>query len=96
MESNPKESFIVNWAYSYSFLFNYKPRDITNKQSQFTIAVWTRLTRVGCFEWWALSQLTIMNIIGYAHHIMFWDRQGVDWEVGDWQGEISGINVELS
>ena len=38
-----------------------------------------------------------MNIIGYAHQIMFWDRTGVDWELGDCQvvcDERRGINVD--
>jgi len=35
------------------FLFNYKARDNTNKKITIYYVVWTRLARVGCFNWMA-------------------------------------------
>ena len=35
------------------FIFNYKARDNTNKKITIYYVVWTRLTRVGCFNWFA-------------------------------------------
>ena len=37
----------------FIFLFNYKARDNTNKKITIYYVVWTRLTRVGCFNWLA-------------------------------------------
>ena len=39
--------------YSFIFLFNYKARDNTNKKITIYYVVWTRLTRVGFFNWLA-------------------------------------------
>ena len=37
----------------FHILFNYKARDNTNKKITIYYVVWTRLTRVGCFNWLA-------------------------------------------
>ena len=40
--------------YSYFiFLFNYKTQDNKNRKITIYYVVWTRLTRVGCFNWLA-------------------------------------------
>ena len=37
----------------FIFLFNYKARYNTNKKITIYYVVWTRLYRVGCFNWLA-------------------------------------------
>ena len=48
---NSDTGFINETSSYFIFLFNYKSRDNTNKKITIYYVVWTRLTRVGCFDW---------------------------------------------
>ena len=47
------ETTLTVISYFFHILFNYKARDNTNKKITMYYVVWTRLTRVGCFNWLA-------------------------------------------
>ena len=46
-------SVYLSVSYYFIILFNYKERDNKNKKITIYYVVWTRLTRVCCFNWLA-------------------------------------------
>ena len=75
----PLNTFLINLYFSnhfisyFIFLFNYKARDNTNKKITIYYVVWTRLTRLGCFNWLAhykqmrIAEKKTMYIVHFKH-----------------------------
>ena len=61
-------SFILH--IHFIFLFNYKARDNTNKKITIYYVVWTRLTRVGCFNWLAHYLLYPSHLSSFSSFIL--------------------------
>ena len=61
-----------HYSFIFIFLFNHKARDNTNKKITIYYVVWTRLTTVGCFNWWPTineweMQIKTMYFVHFKH-----------------------------
>ena len=72
----PVCNFSVFIFHIHIFLFNYKARDNTNKKITIFYVVWTRLTRVSCFNW--LAHYKRMRIADKTMYIVHFKHKNDD------------------